>query len=282
MMPAADLRSRPRPDRFITIWLVVGLAVLAIILRQPSVAQESVQQQSESAADISATQPTDQPSSETVALRAQLELMRQYDDRLLDTVYWSLGMIGAIALVLGGFSWYANFRMYERDRNSLRQELQFSIKQGLEAARGELEVVAKKPGEDISRLHESLRNDMSRKVDEVRITSSQAVEAARKRIEFKLNEVRFDLVRFQIEYHSEGSPRVLLRLYKEMLETALEMDWENFAGDALQGIRRMLQAGAKVTSFEFTDLSKLLGQVPNQYSREVAAIHELLSSSARE
>ena len=132
---------------------------------------------------------------------------------------------------------------------------------------------------------ESLRNDMSRRVDEVRTTSSQAVEAAEKRIEYNVNQVRFHLIRLEIQFRTgalKESPHALLRCYKEMLETTLEIGWENLAGDALQGIRRVLKAGAKVTGFEFTDLSKLLGQVPNQYSREVTAIHELLSSSARE
>src|SRR6266849_9833581 len=49
------------------------------------------------------------PNEEVQALRAQLEVMRRYDDRILSTVYWSLGTVVLLAVLLYGFSWYTNF-----------------------------------------------------------------------------------------------------------------------------------------------------------------------------
>jgi len=60
-------------------------------------------------------------STEATLLNAQLELMRQYDQRIIATVYWSLGSFITMIVVLVGFSWFTNFKVYERDRDALRE-----------------------------------------------------------------------------------------------------------------------------------------------------------------
>ena len=56
-------------------------------------------------------------------LKAELLIIKSYQDNLLSTVYWSLGVLGTIAVGLVGFGWFANFRIYERDKLALSQEL---------------------------------------------------------------------------------------------------------------------------------------------------------------
>ena len=80
----------------------------ALPLKTPSTSQERNQQQ--------------ELKNQNDMLRAQLEVMKQYDQRLLNTVYWALGTLAAVAAALVGFGWFANFRVYERDKNALAQE----------------------------------------------------------------------------------------------------------------------------------------------------------------
>jgi hypothetical protein len=61
---------------------------------------------------------------ETAILKAQLQVMQSDDQRLTTSVYWSLGVVGAIALLLVGYSWFTNMRIYERDKAALTQELE--------------------------------------------------------------------------------------------------------------------------------------------------------------
>jgi hypothetical protein len=56
-------------------------------------------------------------------LESQLTAIREYNSSLLQTVYWSLGVVVVLAVALVGFGWFTNFRVYERDKNSIRQEL---------------------------------------------------------------------------------------------------------------------------------------------------------------
>src|SRR6266581_4289412 len=80
------------------------------------------------------------PDSTLIALRAQLELMRSFQDSLLSTVYWSLGVLLVIVAVLVGFGWFANFRVYQRDLEGLKRELEVLVAKSLAELKGALEI----------------------------------------------------------------------------------------------------------------------------------------------
>lgn len=61
------------------------------------------------------------------SLRAELKAIREYHNSLLDTVYWALGTIVGLALLLIGSSWYTNFRPYESDKARLQEEVDKKI-----------------------------------------------------------------------------------------------------------------------------------------------------------
>lgn len=69
------------------------------------------------------------PQAEIQVLEAQLQLMESYQDRFLSTVYWALGTVATLALVLVGFGWLVNFRLYEREKAALSQELENSLRE---------------------------------------------------------------------------------------------------------------------------------------------------------
>ena len=62
-------------------------------------------------------------TTEIMVLRAQLDTMKDYDQRLLDTVHWSLGIVVATLAFLVGYNWYTNHRGIERDKAALKEEL---------------------------------------------------------------------------------------------------------------------------------------------------------------
>lgn len=83
---------------------------------------------SPAAAPAPSSQPSVQPDAEKIeVLKAQLELMRQYDQRLLDTVYYTLGALGAAVFLIITLGWYTNFRLYKRDTDAMKQEIAASL-----------------------------------------------------------------------------------------------------------------------------------------------------------
>lgn len=61
--------------------------------------------------------------TEIMVLESQVKLIREYQGSLLDTVYWALGGVLFVVSLISGFGWFANFKVYERDKESLRAEL---------------------------------------------------------------------------------------------------------------------------------------------------------------
>lgn len=65
---------------------------------------------------------------EFALLRDQNILIREFQDRILNTVYWALGGVFAMALLLSGVNWWSSFRMYERDKQRLIDDFDAKLK----------------------------------------------------------------------------------------------------------------------------------------------------------
>jgi hypothetical protein len=61
---------------------------------------------------------------EMAVLRAQNESIRGFQDSVLGTVFWALGGVFALAILLAGFGWWSNFKLYEADKRKLKEEFE--------------------------------------------------------------------------------------------------------------------------------------------------------------
>lgn len=63
------------------------------------------------------------PNVEVEVLKAQTAEMRRSEDRILQTVLWSLAAVGTLAVGLAAFSWYQSSRVYQRDLEKMREQI---------------------------------------------------------------------------------------------------------------------------------------------------------------
>jgi len=101
--------------------------------------------------------PTSSVSASDAALTRQIELITQLDQRLLTTVYFCLGTVVTIFALMIGYNWFANFRTYERDKETLHREMQNSLQASANKANEE---TMKKVSEIESRLLASTRSQV--------------------------------------------------------------------------------------------------------------------------
>lgn len=70
-------------------------------------------------------------TQELIIAKAELAALNHFQEQVLSTVYWSLGTIAGLAILLTGYGWWTNFRIYDREKASLNRELKVYIDQEL-------------------------------------------------------------------------------------------------------------------------------------------------------
>jgi hypothetical protein len=61
--------------------------------------------------------------SEVEHLNTEIRMLKEFQTSILQTVYWSLGVVIAIAVVLIGYNWVTAYKIYDRDKQTLRQDI---------------------------------------------------------------------------------------------------------------------------------------------------------------
>jgi SMC interacting uncharacterized protein involved in chromosome segregation len=56
-------------------------------------------------------------------LKIQNKSLTEFQSSLLSTVYWSLGFLASITTLLVGLGWWSNFKVHEKDKESLKNEV---------------------------------------------------------------------------------------------------------------------------------------------------------------
>jgi hypothetical protein len=181
-------------------------------------------------------QPT--ASDEVIILRAQLETMRQYDQRLLETVYWSLASIGAIVLLIVGLGWYTNFRLYKREISDIKRDVQIALRADMVAA--------------------------------ARDAANSALSDFKK--------MQYQLLKIEAEKHEkDGYKGNAIFTYARMIEVAQSYAPELYVPEILDEMLRLLKTeGVRFHAGIASEILKAMEGLPKQYSADRDAILQLV------
>ena len=61
-------------------------------------------------------------------LKEQKEIIESYHDSILDTIFFAIGAVFTLTILLLGYSWWFNTRTYEKEKVALKEELALLIK----------------------------------------------------------------------------------------------------------------------------------------------------------
>jgi hypothetical protein len=225
------------------------------------------------------------PGEQATALRAQLEVIREYDQKLLATVYWSLGSIAFIAVLLTTYSWYTNFRVYEREREALRSETQLSLKQGLTTAEATLkqqlasaEATLMQQG---AAAEDTFRQELATGKAMLNDASKEAAKAVEERLMRSINFLKLEVIdlKIKIGVSEKASNSNLLRAYLEMLTVGLDLEYASAFADAMKHIELLMKGGATIWSHDVPKLHATLNRVGAEFAPQVEIIRQLIPAS---
>lgn len=227
------------------------LCSMALVLASGSAPLLAVAQQRPASAasqtSAAAAQSTGSPaiSTEVALLKTQLEDNRKFQEQLLSTVHWSLGTLASLAALLVGFGWFANFRMYERDRAALERDLRAQLLDELRKASVEASEVATKRFSDQETHLESRSQEHGDRLKEeikTQVENSETRTATRaSAIASDLGSLKRAVLRLELSailqertsWINRKVPRNTLQTSVSALELANKIAWENTVGEVL-------------------------------------------------
>lgn len=268
---------------------IVALSLL--IIPNVNAATAIKEQQNSSVVQIDQRQPVvDQ--EEAKSLKIELRLIKSFQDNLLSTVYWSLGTLASIAVLLVGFGWFANFRIYERDRAALLQELKNERTQRskeLERHRDELEraraELSRELGSQVAietaRLEESIPKLIAQKTDDTFKELKEHHQRERAALHHKTDELAISILELEYKYWSkEGVHQNALTSASSILRKVLMMKSDWYVASALESIHKSLLgiAGTNRGMFasDISSLVKLVDQASGEHAIVVRTIKDIL------
>lgn len=64
-------------------------------------------------------------------LKLQIALMKENDNALLNTIYWTLGTVATVTVLLVGFGWLSNFKFHDSEKQRIKDELDSKINEAM-------------------------------------------------------------------------------------------------------------------------------------------------------
>ncbi len=238
------------------------------------------------------TAPPASPPPQTVAAtsaqdgsaiaRAELDTVREYDQRLLSTVYWSFSGVFLLVVLIGGVNWFTNYRLYERERDSLRQTLKLDAQEEAIKLRTLVEQLQKQlrgEGEQLTRrvsVFETNTSELLGKTDSrLRGVIEASAKSAREDLGHEIAKAEFENSNFRADFYSSTNQTWrAFRAWVESLEAAEKLGWlhEPFINAPLDGIEACLQKDFIVSYQVHSNLKRVLQQVPELFTPRAGRI----------
>ena len=289
----------------VLVWLTIVLTILTLI-SVVAVVKPVFAQTPSPAASVSPSPvviPTPTPvNPEVIELRAQTKQMREDNERLLNTVHWTLGMVGTFLVGVVGvvvfLGWYTNFRIYKRDIDALKYDFDTSVRGEGTKLRAELQ-------EETGKIRETLRGESEKRI-EASTKTLRTLYTEMHKLEKELYEnslYRIKVTELHVaelsaeKYEEKGNLESALSQYHSRLSLAHELKYDFNVSTSLEAIERMLNgiveqkratpaAGALLAlarlptppawANRYDSLAETLNQLPDKYAAIVERINALI------
>jgi hypothetical protein len=200
--------------------------------------------------------PTPSESEQIAVLKEQVKIMREYNQSILDTIYYALGgLVTTIAIVIG-LGWYTNFRIYKNDLSNIRNELKTDFDSFKPSLREEMIEAAKKAGE-------------------------AAVESSLRAIK----SLQYEMLLLEAKSWEEKESFVnAIMTYTDALPLAIEIHSELYVPKLIDRILQILRSDKKLffTAATLRAITKNLELIPQEYETDVAVIKKIIVSKREE
>lgn len=208
------------------------------------------------------------PTATEAALKAELQVMRDFTQHILSTVYWSLATVALVLLAMIGFGWYQNVKAYERDKAAMRDEILGSMKT-------ELSEIEKRLTELVTSKYSALETRTQASILKLDDNTATLFETADKRT--RLLEINTALQAYRQTHREPTSLTDFLELIHTIRRHADALDAEQL-GLACKGVVRLLEQRPELGTRFRAELIELSALLPAECATQKKLLDDLLAT----
>ncbi|PAU77677.1 hypothetical protein CK501_14545 [Halovibrio salipaludis] len=262
--------------------LLVFVVCLGVLLFASSVWAEAVDEKVEQKSRI------EQLKQQNMLLQERIDVVREHQGRVLSTVQWALSILAIVAVLLLGYNWFSNKKIYERDKAAMNEEMERHKEQVDQRVKTHFEGEANRLNKEVSEVEQRLNGAVKQKVDETIADSIKKLEAKISRVEQNSN-LRLVDVEFTLEWtdHERWVEKDVmanaLTSATRMLEISFKANHDWYLDQALDVLEKDIDTLAEQKrnqppeSTDVSNLSVQLEKVPAEKRIVVDSIKEKLS-----
>jgi preprotein translocase subunit SecG len=248
----------------IRYYIVAIIFLIASMFVTPSRGQTSSDVAARSSA-VARVQIQSKESPELIAtrdqvrqLQTQVQVMKEYHSSLLDTVYWALGGVFLVVSIILGFGWFANFRIYERDKQFLREELDAQLKVQNAELSGNVQKLAAELKQSIADQTTEASIVLKGKIADEIQPLAVSISKIDRRV-FKL-----DLDQLKEKMEADSSDNMALTKALGLLQICQERAQDELP-EIINFMLKKVDKGGRFTAKEITRVNAILDVLPSHY-----------------
>ena len=196
--------------------------------------------------------------SQIQSLEGQVLLLDQINGKILNTIYWALGGLISVFILIIGLNFFQNYSLNKRELDEIKKEMKNDLK---------------KEVYEIKEQNKRSFNNIELKIKSI---IKSEVSTSLNRLEEEIKEIkRENLIRSAFEHKSKRENGYILNLIS-VLEMDIKKDYDWLINESLDLIEECLNDGYK-NSDNLMDLQKTLDKLTPLFSRKKKNIESKMS-----
>jgi hypothetical protein len=194
------------------------------------------------------------PISQVQSLRDQIDLSNKINDKILNTIYWTLGILITVFLAIIGLNFFQNFFLNYKKLNAIKDDIYNYLKNELSIFR-----------DQNKKTLDSYNVAIESKIKSEMLILSDSFKLELQQLRDSYEDIyRENLIRKAFEYAEKNQMGYILNLI-DLLELDIKKQWDFRIHESLDLISRCLDDNGYKKADGLTRLQRALDKLPNEY-----------------